>query len=119
MKTKWHRGDKVWWVCKQWHGVIQMKVFQVIQMKFGDNTTIVQYRLESMDGRDCKELVDERDLGNLPHDMVSEDVLFEKKEQAYEHLFAYMRVESERMHKRADDILADIDRIKVRNGLKG
>lgn len=117
MKTKWHKGDKVWWFCKQWNGVIQMKVFQVLQLKFGDRPTIVRYRLESPDGRDCKAEVDERDIDNLPHDLVEEDVLFDKKEQAYEHLFAYMRMEADRLHKQADDMLANIDRIKVRNGL--
>lgn len=117
MKTKWHKGDKVWWVCKQWNGVIQMKVFQVLQLKFGDRPTIVRYRLESLDGRDCKAEIDERDFDRLPDDMVEESTLFEKKEQAYEHLFAYMRMEADRLHKRAEDMLADIDRIKIRNGL--
>ena len=115
METKWHKGDKVWWVQDVYHFVIQMVIYQVVSVQVDGGPVKTRYRLTGLDERDRPELIDMNHLAVLDEEWdVGDDDLFSTELEALDDLFDRMRKESVECTKRAAWLLDEIERVKVR-----
>ena len=115
METKWHKGDKVWWVQDAYHFVIQMVVYQVVSVQVDGGPVKTRYRLTGLDERDRPELIDMNHLAVLDEEWdVGDDDLFSTELEALDDLFDRMRKESAECTKRAAWLLEEIERVKAR-----
>ena len=115
METKWHKGDKVWWVQDAYHFVIQMVVYQVVSVQVDGGPVKTRYRLATVDERDAPELIDMNHLAVLDEEWdVSDYDLFPSELEALDELFDRMRKESAECTKRAAWLLEEIERVKAR-----
>ena len=115
METKWHKGDKVWWVQDAYHFVIQMVVYQVVSVQVDGGPVKTRYRLATVDERDAPELIDMNHLAVLDEEWdVGDDDLFSTELEALDDLFDRMRKESAECTKRAAWLLEEIERVKAR-----
>lgn len=115
METKWHKGDKVWWVQYAYHFVIQMVVYQVVSVQVDGGPVKTRYRLTGLDERDRPELIDMNHLAVLDEEWdVGDDDLFSTELEALDDLFDRMRKESAECTKRAAWLLEEIERVKAR-----
>ena len=115
METKWHKGDKVWWVQDTYHFVIKMVVYQVVSVQVDGGPVKTRYRLTGLDERDRPELIDMNHLAVLDEEWdVGDDDLFSTELEALDELFDRMRKESVECTKRAAWLLDEIERVKAR-----
>ena len=115
METKWHKGDKVWWVQDAYHFVIQMVVYQVVSVQVDGGPVKTRYRLATVDERDAPELIDMNHLAVLDEEWdVGDDDLFSTELEALDDLFDRIRKESAECTKRAAWLLEEIERVKAR-----
>ncbi len=115
METKWHKGDKVWWVQDAYHFVIQMVIYQVVSVQVDGGPVKTRYRLTTVDERDVPELIDMNHLAVLDEEWdVGDNDLFPTKLEALDELFDRMRKESAECTKRAAWLLDEIERVKAR-----
>ena len=115
METKWHKGDKVWWVQDAYHFVIQMVVYQVVSVQVDGGPVKTRYRLATVDERDVPELIDVNHLAVLDEEWdVGDNDLFLTKLEALDELFARMSRESDECTKRATWLMCEIERVKAR-----
>ena len=113
METKWHKGDKVWWVDNYY--VIQVIVYQVVSIQVDGGPVKTRYRLTGLDERDRPELIDMNHLAVLDEEWdVGDDDLFSTKLEALDDLFDRMRKKSVECTKRAAWLLDEIERVKAR-----
>ena len=115
MESKWHKGDKVWWVGTNYYYVIQVIVYQVVSIQVDGGPVKTRYRLTGLDERDRPELIDMNHLAVLDEEWdVGDDDLFSTELEALDDLFDCMRKESAECTKRAAWLLEEIERVKAR-----
>lgn len=113
MESKWHKGDKVWWV--NYYYVIQVIVYQVVSTQVDGGPVKTRYRLTSADERDKPELIDVNHLAVLDEEWdVGDNDLFLTKLEALDELFDRMSRESDECTKRAAWLMCEIERVKAR-----
>ena len=115
METKWHKGDKVWWVQYVYYLVIQVIVYQVVSIQVDGGPVKTRYRLMPADERDKPELIDVNHLAVLDEEWdVGDNDLFPTELEALDEMFDRMRKESVECTKRAAWLLEEIERVKAR-----
>ena len=117
MESKWHKGDKVWWVNTNYYYVIQVIVYQVVSIQIDGGPVKTRYRLMPADGRDKPELIDVNNLAVLDEEYdVGDNDLFLTRLEALDELFDRMSRESDKCTKRAAWLMCEIERVKARQG---
>lgn len=115
MESKWHKGDKVWWVNTNYYYVIQVIVYQVVSIQVDGGPVKTRYRLMPADERDKPELIDVNHLAVLDEEWdVGNNDLFLTKLEALDELFDRMSRESDKCTKRAAWLMCEIERVKAR-----
>lgn len=115
MESKWHKGDKAWWVDTNYQYVIQVIVYQVVSIQIDGGPVKTRYRLMPADGRDKPELIDVNHLAVLDEEWdVGDNDLFLTKLEALDELFDRMSRESDKCTKRAAWLMCEIERVKAR-----
>ena len=115
MESKWHKGDKAWWVDTNYYYVIQVIVYQVVSIQVDGGPVKTRYRLMPVDERDKPELIDVNHLAVLDEEWdVGDNDLFLTELEALDELFDRMSRESDKCIKRAAWLMCEIERVKAR-----